>query len=186
MLNYYNAPNRQLKGFEILENTLDSCGLSFVWNDQYYDGSKLMLLHRIDDILKSQFLQNWHSDLMCSQKCVNYRMFKFEHKFEKFYNTLDGKVLQCIINFRFGNNLLPIEKGRWSGKERSERKCKMCFLSEVGDEFHYLFRCNAFDKERTHILTRSQCRNPNIYTLRNIINTNITKKLIKLANFYSL
>ena len=137
-----------------------------------------MLLNRVDDTLKSQFLQNWHSDLMCSQKSVNYRMFKFE----KFYNTLDGKVLQSI-NFRFGNNHLTIEKGRWSGIESSKRKCKMCFLNEVGDEFHYLFRCNAFDKERTHTPTRSQYRNPNIYTFRNIMNTNSTKKLIKLAKF---
>ena len=119
---------------------------------------------------------------MCSQKFINHRVFKFEHKFEKFYNTLDGKVLQSIINIRFGNNHLPIEKGRWSGIERSERKCKMCFLNEVGDEFHYLFRCNAFDKERTHTLTMSQCRNPHIYTFRNM-NTNSTKKLIKLAKF---
>ena len=103
-----------------------------------------MLFKRVDDTLNLNFykigiLINFNVFL----KCIKNRMFKFEHNFEKFFNTLDGKVLQSFINFRFGNNHLPIEKGRWSGIERSERKCKMSFLNEVGDEFHYLFRCNA-------------------------------------------
>jgi len=45
-------------------------------------GSKSVLLCRLDVILKSQFIQKRQSDINMSTKCANYRMFKVEHKFE--------------------------------------------------------------------------------------------------------
>ena len=45
-----------------------------------------------------------------STKCANYRMFKVEHKFEKYLDILEGKFLNSFINFRMCNNYLPVEK----------------------------------------------------------------------------
>ena len=40
------------------------------------------------------------------------------------------------------NNYLPVEKGRWYKQDRINRKCRLCNLNEIGDEFHYLFKCH--------------------------------------------
>ena len=104
-------------------------------------GSKSVLLCRLDVILKSQFIQKRQSDINMSTKCANYRMFKVEHKFEKYLDILEGKFLNSFINFRICNNYLPVEKGRWYRQDLINRQCRLCNLNEIGDEFHYLFKC---------------------------------------------
>ena len=50
--------------------------------------------------------------------------------------------LQTCINFKTSNNYLPIETVSWLRIERNERKSSKCNLNEIGDQFHYMFRCN--------------------------------------------
>ena len=62
-------------------------------------------------------------------------MFKGEHKFEKYLDILEGKFLKSFTNFRMCNNDLPVEK------DVVNRKCHLCNLNEIGDEFQFLFKC---------------------------------------------
>lgn len=71
------------KWLAFVKSIFDQCGLSYVWQNQFFSGSKTLLLNKLDAVLKSQFVQNWHADLYSSNKCLNYRMYKTEHKFEK-------------------------------------------------------------------------------------------------------
>ena len=71
-----------------------------------------MLLSRIETTLLSQFRQKWQSGVNTSSKCFYYRMYKTDHKFEKYFDIIDGK-LWSFVNFRMCNNALPIERGRW-------------------------------------------------------------------------
>ena len=54
-----------------------------------------------------------------------------------------------IIRFRLGSHVLPIETGRWSRTERSERLCRSCNV--LGDERHALFTCSTIDRESLHL-----------------------------------
>ena len=56
--------------------------------------------------------------------------------------SLEGNFLNYFINFRMCNNYLPVEKGRWCKQDHINRKCPLCNLNEIGDEFHYLFKCH--------------------------------------------
>ena len=42
-----------------------------------------------------------------------YRMYKTDHKFEKYFDIIDGKLLRSFVNFRMCDNVVPIETGRW-------------------------------------------------------------------------
>ena len=42
-----------------------------------------------------------------------YRMYKTEHKFEKYFDFIDGKLFSFFVNFRMCDNVLPIERDRW-------------------------------------------------------------------------
>ena len=37
---------------------------------------------------------------------------------------------------------MPIETGRWQKITRENRKCTKCSKDVIGDEYHYLFKCN--------------------------------------------
>ena len=71
-----------------------------------------MLLSRIETSLLSQFKQKWQSDVNNLSKCLYYRMYKTDRKFEKHFDIIDGKLLRSFVNFKMCNNGLPIERGR--------------------------------------------------------------------------
>jgi len=74
-----------------------------------------------------------------------YRMYKTDHKFEKYFDIIDGKLLRSFVNFKMCNNGLPIEIGRWLRQDINNRKCT---TNEVGDRCHYISKCPLFTEDR--------------------------------------
>ena len=102
---------------------------------------------------------------MNRQKCLNYRIYKQEHKFELIYNDLPDKYFKSIVNFRLCNTHLPIEKGRWIGLDRNDRKCNLCNQNE----FHYILKCPYFDCEQNKFITHVNTNIANIYNFKKIM-----------------
>ena len=42
------------------------------------------------------------------------------------------------------------------------RNCTICDSNDIGDEFHYFFKCNYFESERRHYLKPYFYKRPNI------------------------
>ena len=55
-----------------------------------------------------------------------------------------------ILTFRTCNHL-PVETGRWLNILREDRRCNS---PAIADEFHYIFRCKAFEKNKTIVHPR--------------------------------
>ena len=83
----------------------------------------------------------------CSSKSINYRIFKTNFVTEFYITHLQPNFYIPLARFRTTNNILPIERGRWENVERTQRICTLCNYNAIGDEFHYLFECEAFKKE---------------------------------------
>ena len=77
---------------------------------------------------------------MESRKCLNYRIFKTQFGIEPYVLSLPDKFRKTLSKFRCRNVKIPIELGAHQNVPRMERKCTLCNLSELGDEFHYLFK----------------------------------------------
>ena len=99
----------------------------------------------INQCLWEQFQRNWNDDLQTCSKAINYRIFKDTFGFEDYFNILDEKDFFLVCKFRTVNHRLPIECGRWQNLERENRKCNSC-NSDIGDEFHYILKCQFFFK----------------------------------------
>ncbi len=77
-----------------------------------------------------------------------------------------------LLKFRTSNHKLPIEVGRWNNIDIPDRKCTICNLGDLGDEYHYIFNCTFFtDERRTYINKRWYVR-PNILKFQNLMQTN--------------
>ena len=48
----------------------------------------------------------------------------------------------AVTKMRTYCHFLPTESGRYEKIPRAERLCPLCNRSEIGDEFHYLLKCN--------------------------------------------
>ena len=83
-----------------------------------------------------------------TSKGKQYLLFKDNLNFEKYLIYVSKFYYSKIIKYRTGNHRLPVETGRWDGIPLNERKCKICTLDDIGDEYHYLFTCDYFTSDR--------------------------------------
>lgn len=136
------------------------------------------LKSKVYNILLDQFKQSWYSEVHNSPKGLDYRIFKNSLDFEKYLLTLPTQLCKKYCNFRTGNAKLPIEIGRWFNIPRENRICKLCTCNEIGDEFHYLFKCTDvyISNSRVRCLPKYFITNPNVVKFEKLFNvTNINQ-----------
>ena len=76
-----------------------------------------------------------------------------------------------MIKFRCRNNKLPIEQGSYFNIPRETRCCTKCNLDVLGDEFHVLFVCPFFHKERKLFLEPEYLHVNSVLKLNKLLNT---------------
>ena len=102
-----------LNGMHLLKKILDECGFSHFWYNIGNVNSK-WLVEAIKLRLKDQFKQEWHHDIMHSNKTIVYRINKDTHCYENYLSNLHSKSRLVLCKFRLSNHKLPIERGRYS------------------------------------------------------------------------
>ena len=88
-----------------------------------------------------------------------------------------------MSKFRCLNHKMPIVSGRYKNIPRQERICNICEKDQIGDEFHYLFQCNALEVQRKKYLKRYYRNNPNTYKMNQLFNSEKKTVLSSLAKF---
>ena len=162
--------------------TLIACGYANCWRNQSLD-RLLHLSKNVKNYYTDLFIDEWKIQIHNSPKCLNYRVYKTEFEFEKYFCTLPVDLMYTFCKFRCGTHRLPIESGRFFSIERSERICDLCNLGELGDEFHYLFSCDYFKQERYKFLPHDLCKNKNIISFSELMNSQDKYVLIGLSKF---
>ena len=70
--------------------------------------------------------------------------------------------------------------------ERNELICHICSKNELGDEFHYLPNCGYFSRRRLKLLPVWSYQPPNIVKFEQLMTSNDTIVLNKLAFFIKI
>ena len=125
---------------------LNSIGLSNLWlNQEMVNVKWLKVVVKLE--LTDQYHQQWGSNICNSDGCTTYRVIKCDFKMEKyfFYHQI---YLDVRVNFLF------VQQGRYSGNDRYERFCTLCYCKDIGDEFHYMFKCPFFQEARQKFISR--------------------------------
>ena len=65
----------------------------------------------------------------------------------------------------------------------SERKCSLCTLNDIGDEFHYVLKCPYFHTDRQIYLKSYYTQRPNMLKFGELLKTNSESVLTKLSKF---
>ena len=175
----------QSKWLSSVKATLNECGNQNLWSDENVascEWVKLSLGLKLSDIFK----QKWHDEVSDNRLCINYRIFKHEHKMEKYLTLLDRGHRINLTKFRCGNHKLPVNSGRFQGRPRCERICNLCTSNVTGDEFHYVFDCSFFDVERRSLIKPYYLRRPNTVKMEQLFNMTSAKWLTSLSNFVKI
>ena len=163
-----------------IQQILEESGRTDIWISETpntYYGSI------IKQNLKDQFFQSWCSKLDKSSKGLNYRIFKEDIFLESYFLNLPRNPYLNMAKLRTGNHKFPCERGRWLGIDLSQRKCTLCNLHEIGDEFHYVLKCPFFSEERKRFVDSQYFSNPNILKFKELMNSKDETKLKNLSTF---
>ena len=88
-----------------------------------------------------------------------------------------------LCQFRGGCHNLPITEYRFNKNMPDDVFCSLCGSSDIGDEFHFLFFCNHFLKQRKKYLKQYYYLRPNTYKMEELFNSKSVEILQNLARF---
>jgi hypothetical protein len=159
-----------------IEDILNDCGYSEYWIAQNVT-KNVYLSKNVKLRLCDQFKQKWSTVVFNSPKCLNYRIFKYNHGLEKYLLDLPDDLRKALCSFRCLNHRLPIKRGRFWGVERDDRSCGIRTSNTMGDEYHYLFECSFFNNERKSLLPHNLTTKPNIDKFKELFNSDSYNKI---------
>ena len=132
---------------KFIEDIFQYAGLGNIWLSQGSGHSSQWILNALKT-LSDIFQQEWKSSTWSNRICTNYRMFKNDFNIERYLLVLGQKDIVTLSKFRCRTHTLPVNNSRYDASLLNEMKCSLCLTSDLGDEFHYLFECPFFQKER--------------------------------------
>ena len=180
--NQYEANFYKSKWCSKIHNILCDLGLPNVWNHNGYSLNKFKSMTKLR--LNDAFIQHWYSDISNNRLCINYRIFKTQFSHENYFNYLDSNLRVSYTKFRCGSHLLPISISRYN--EISDRNlCPLC-LSDIGDEYHYILTCPAFDHVRVKYLQRNIYTNPNTNKFCQLFSSQSKPVIVQLCKFIKI
>ena len=173
------------KWFENIKHNLDSLGLSYILHtpssfshQQIVSAVKL----RTADVNR----QTWHQEVMENPHCTNYRMFKSSPDPSPYLTLLPSSQRTILCKFRTRCHNLPICAQRFNKNvPESHKKCPLCDSSDVGDEFHYIFKCRALSSDREKLIPRKFTDVPNSIKFHELFESADLKTLSNLTKFVS-
>ncbi|XP_048242063.1 uncharacterized protein LOC125374743 [Haliotis rufescens] len=175
------------KWIKCLESIFNETGFSFYWltwlSQQAIPPNALKSIMSLT--LSDIATHTWNAEITHSSKGITYRIFKTELVLEKYKLVIPFSLAVKFLLFGTSCHHLPIELGRWHNIPVKERTCKLCDMSDVGDEFHFIFVCPYFKPQRKLYVPISYAKNPNILKFKELFNCkkiNVIKKLCTFCN----
>ncbi|CAL4081602.1 unnamed protein product [Meganyctiphanes norvegica] len=94
--------------------------------------------------------------------------------------------MYAVCKLKCANHRMPIVSDIYSNVPVDERICNICQLNEIGDEFHYLFKCKYFNKHRCKFVKHYYYIHVNMHKMTQLFDDTNDTELIKLAKFISI
>ena len=82
--------------------------------------------------------------LESSPKCYLYK-YCVSNITLQYYLTKSVNMRIYLTKFRLSSHNLLVETGRYHGTERSDRKCTLCNLNTIEDDFHFILHGPCYD-----------------------------------------
>ena len=134
---------KELSWLSTVFYVLQTAGYNFPSISNYLEIDEGITVKNLKTELQKLYRQHFFKTISLSSKLAPiYGKIKKEYREEPHVSQVD-KYRSAITRFRISGHNLPIEKDRWEGIYKSERRCKKCINNDVGDEKHYILYCNV-------------------------------------------
>ena len=188
-LSLHNKYLLEFKWLDKIKEILVQCGLPYVFEQQHMLEKKWLentLLPKVKYHLKDLILQKWYNEVtLNSEKCFYYKNFEMDYQLKNYLTILPKSLWVPLIKFRTRNHKLPIEFNSWTKnfKPENERKCVICDLNDLGDEYHYVMICPVFREIREIYLKKYYRNRPSVFKFTTLMQSKNHKIMTNLAKF---
>ena len=136
-----------------IKTTLDEIGMTNLFND-ITNVNKNWFKNAVKLRLKDIYDQKWAETVFNNSICLSYRVMTTQNRLKSYLLKLPSQYMYALCKFKCVNHKMPIVIGRYAKIPVDERKCTLCELDEIGDEFHYLFKCPFFNDHRVKLIKK--------------------------------
>ena len=166
------------------QRVLQDTGFNFLWLTQkdIITFNPAQVKQRIND----QSIQNIIGEAKNSNKGRNYFCLKDEWKLDSYLQILEPPHVYYFIKFITSNHRLPVETGRFNGIDYNNRICPKCCLNDLGDEYHYLFKCPLFKQERDRYIPSIFRKCPSMQKYKDMLSSKNEIVLRKICIFMNI
>jgi len=137
--------------------------------------------------VRDAFIQSWQSDKESNQVLRTlYNHIKTDFSYEIYLDKVTSPALRRhITQIRTSGHTLRIKTGRYGQQRlgRFERRCQVCGSGDIEDEFHFVFKCEAYADKRHVYIESYYYRRPSVMKPISLFNSTNTSVLYKLAIF---
>ena len=155
-------------------------------NDMWYNQDNLIvdnnLLLFVKGRIYDQAKQSLNEQLNSSSKCYLYKYIVNNICLHN-YLTKHLNFRVYLTRLRLSSHNLCVEVGRYHGVDRSDRKCTLCALNSIEDEFHFILQCDSYIELRRHYIKQYYYRRPSSFKLVQLLSTENVKDLRNLCKF---
>ena len=135
--------------------------------------------------LRDNYINQWNQGLNQSESLTLYKELKQSFEMSPYLIILQNRELKrAISKLRLSSHPLNIETGRHRriGRiDRSNRKCTLCNLNDIEDEFHFTLICPAYENIRKQYIDKYFYNRPSVYKFIILLNSVKPKVLKNLA-----
>ena len=174
-----------------VENTINDCGLAYVFEGQLTLDAKWLknvFLPDLKMILKKQIIQKWELEVRNASKCFYYRHICSSYTMQHYLRKMPPEIWIPLIKLRTANHKLPVEIYSWSilYRKREKRLCSLCDKEDVGDEYHYIMVCPFFQAARDEFFPKYFRKKPSVFKFLQLVDSNNATTLKGLARFLNI
>ena len=138
----------------------------------------------IKERINDTFKQQCYNRIMTNPKGSLYKHLVNEFKLQNYLRKpLDVRCLKEITKIRIYAHKLNLEFGRHRNVERSERKCKLCNLTEIEDEYHFILQCPLYNDIRMKFIKTYYHKRPSVLKLTQLLTSQNNKELSNLGYY---
>ena len=134
--------------------------------------------------LRDVFITEWSHGLNLSSSSMLYKEMKQSFEMSPYLLIIQNKKHRnAIAKLRLSSHQLNIETGRHTNIKRLDRKCNLCNLNDLEDEFHFTLICPIYKDLRIAYIQKYFYKRPNVMKFLELLNSTRPKILNNLAVF---
>ena len=134
--------------------------------------------------LRDQYITNWDVSVTSCSSMILYKELKPVFERSSYLDIVDNKKHRNIIaKLRLSSHKLSIETGRHQNIDRDQRKCILCNLNDIEDEFHFVLKCPYYNDVRNALIPKYYRIRPNMFKFIKLLNSSNKTVLRKLAMY---